>query len=720
MREPLLQDKAGVIKTAHIANAEAMLKKYPEIGEIIKDIRDSLRADVDLAYETGLIDAATKAKWNAKKYYMPMYRPEKDLDTFENDSRVWGVGTGAKTAKNAANYKREGHEHKVNLWDNVKKHHAFMIASSMQNETRNLAAEQLAKYGEVSLAKDQSKTSSDGNLAAYKDGEKVWYVVHNPDALVAFQNFSHSLSPIMQIMGGATKVLRTTALVNPVYWYRQLVRDPLAATFVANVGVITPLHALKEFGAIILGASKEAKLLRARGVVGPVDLAHNYNDLQSQIGKAMKYDKGIWSKISNNIMRIHEASDSATRVAVYKSAMKIAKKEGLVGKDAENFAVAKSRESINFAVHGTSKTLNDIRTATPFFSSTLNGLDTVYRAAVGHNLNPKEAKEIKDKFVNRAVMMASMSALYAMVMQGDKSYQKTDNSITDGNWLIPGEDDEHGIHSFFRVPVPFEVGFLFKTIPEILIRRMSNNTTNKELFDSLRRGMINNAPPLPFIAHGIKPALETATNYDFHNLRPIETAAETQKSVETRGAGENALYDWMSKDLGLKNIHLSPKKIKHLLTGYFSEMAAVGAALADSAINSIKGIDKTPTASVYKSPWIRSVMTDPESSKHLTELYDVFNSSQAIVNDLNGYTKSGDKASIKEMLANPDTKQAMQKAQILSDPHTMVSDIRNQIKVLSNRPDSEVNRKRIRALRYKSNQIAEKGILAVRKYETKQ
>ena len=301
MREPLLQDKAGVIKTAHIANAEAMLKKYPEIGEIIKDIRDSLRADVDLAYETGLIDAATKAKWNAKKYYMPMYRPEKDLDTFENDSRVWGVGTGAKTAKNAANYKREGHEHKVNLWDNVKKHHAFMIASSMQNETRNLAAEQLAKYGEVSLAKDQSKTSSDGNLAAYKDGEKVWYVVHNPDALVAFQNFSHSLSPIMQIMGGATKVLRTTALVNPVYWYRQLVRDPLAATFVANVGVITPLHALKEFGAIILGASKEAKLLRARGVVGPVDLAHNYNDLQSQIGKAMKYDKGIWSKISNNI-----------------------------------------------------------------------------------------------------------------------------------------------------------------------------------------------------------------------------------------------------------------------------------------------------------------------------------------------------------------------------------------------------------------------------------
>ena len=716
MREPLLQDKNGVTRDVHIANAEAMLKKYPEIGEVIQDIRDSLRADVDLAYKTGLIDAATKTKWNAKKYYMPMYRPD-DLNALENENRIWGVGTGAKSAKNAADYKREGHTHQVNLWDNIKKHHAFMISSAMQNETRNIAAEQLSKFGEVSLAKDQSKSSSDGNLAAYKDGEKVWYIVKDPDALVAFQNFSHTLGPVMNLLGGTTNVLRTTALVNPVYWYRQLVRDPLAATFVANVGVITPLHAAKEFGTIILGRSKEAKLLRARGVVGPVDLAHNYNDMNRQMGKAVSYDKNVASKIWSSIQRIHEASDSATRVAVYKSAMKIAKKEGLSGKDAENFAVAKARESINFAVHGTSSTLNAIRTTTPFFSSTLNGLDTVYRAATGHNLNPKEAKEVKAKFVNRAVMVASMSAMYAMIMQSDKSYQKTDNAVTDGNWLIPGEDDEHGVHSFFRVPIPFEVGFLFKTIPEVLVRRMASNTTNKELFASLARGIVNIAPPLPFIAHGLKPAIETATNYDFHNLRPIETAAEMQRSVGSRGAGENALWDWMSEDLGLKNIHLSPKKIKHLFTGYFSEMAAVGAALADSAINSAKGIDKTPTASIYKSPWVRSIMTDPETSKHTTELYDLFNSSQAIVNELNSYKKVGNKAKIKEMMADSDTKRALVESSILKDSHNSVSDIRNQIKTLAERPDSEANRKRIRELRYRSNQISEKGIMAVRKYE---
>ena len=719
MREPLLQDKNGVTRDVHIANAEAMLKKYPEIGEVIQDIRDSLRADVDLAHKTGLIDAATKAKWNAKKYYMPMYRPD-DLKALENENRIWGVGTGAKSAKNAAEYKREGHTHQVNLWDNIKKHHAFMISSAMQNETRNIAAEQLSKFGEVSLAKDQSKSSGDGNLAAYKNGEKVWYIVKDPDALVAFQNFSHTLGPVMNLLGGTTNVLRTTALVNPVYWYRQLVRDPLAATFVANVGVITPLHAAKEFGAIILGRSKEAKLLRARGVVGPVDLAHNYNDMNRQMGKAVSYDKNVASKIWSTIQRIHEASDSATRVAVYKSAMKIAKKEGLSGKDAENFAVAKARESINFAVHGTSSTLNAIRTTTPFFSSTLNGLDTVYRAATGHNLNPKEAKEVKAKFVNRAVMMASMSAMYAMIMQSDKSYQKTDNAVTDGNWLIPGEDDEHGVHSFFRVPVPFEVGFLFKTIPEVLIRRMASNTTNKELFASLARGIVNNAPPLPFIAHGLKPAIETATNYDFHNLRPIETAAEMQRSVGSRGAGENALWDWMSEDLGLKNIHLSPKKINHLFTGYFSEMAAVGAALADSAINSAKGVDKTTTASIYKSPWMRSIMTDPETSKHTTELYDLFNSSQAIVNELNSYKKVGNKAKIGRMMADSNTKKALVESNILKDSHTAVSDIRSQIKALAERPDSEANRNRIRELRYKSNQVAEKGIMAIRKYEGKE
>jgi hypothetical protein len=113
-------------------------------------------------------------------------------------------------------------------------------------------------------------------------------------------------------------------------------------------------------------------------------------------------------------------------------------------------------------------------------------------------------------------------------------------------------------------------------------------------------------------------------------------------------------------------------------------------------------------------------MTDPETSKYTTELYDLFNSSQAIVNELNSYKKVGNKAKIKEMMADSDTKKALVESSILKGSHNSVSDIRSQIKSLAERPDSEANRKRIRELRYRSNQISEKGIMAVRKYEGKE
>ena len=330
--------------------------------------------------------------------------------------------------------------------------------------------------------------------------------------------------------------LRTGALFNPIYWYRQLVRDPLAANFVANVGgVITPLHAMAHFAHILTGKSKDFKTLREHGVVGPVDLTHNYNMMQNHIGKAMSYDRDIWSKIKNQLVRIHEASDSATRVAVYREALKDAKKMGLSGQDAENYAVHRARESINFAVHGTSEILHAIRVSTPFFSSTLNGLDTVYRAATQHNLSPREGRELKKRFVSRAVMMSTMSAIYAICMQSNKDYQKLDPVDADGNWLIAGTPNENGDTPFYKIPAPFEVGFLFKTLPELFVRRMYGNATNKEIIDSVNKGMASNIlPPIPLVGQALKPALETMMNYDIHNMRQIESAHDQTLNVEMR------------------------------------------------------------------------------------------------------------------------------------------------------------------------------------------
>jgi hypothetical protein len=710
-KEYLAIDREKVVSPAHIARIEAVMKKYPETKVILEDIRDLLRSHVELAHATGLIDAHTARKWNSKKDYIPMYKPE-DLESFENEGSSWGIGMGSKTIKNAADYRREGHLHKINVWDNLQKHTALMVASSAQNEMRRTAVSQLSRFGEVVKAKDQGRTSVDGNLALYENGVKTWYIVKDPDALVAFQNFNYGAKPLMQMAG---KMLRVGALYNPIYWYRQLVRDPLAANLVANVGgIVTPFHTVAQLAHILSGRSTNFKTLREHGVVGPVDLTHNYNSMQDQIGKAMSYDKNIWSTIKNQLIRVHEASDSATRVALYNNALKDAKKLGLSGQDAENYATHRARDSINFAVHGTSEALHTIRVSTPFFSSTLNGLDTVYRAAKQHNLSPRESKELRNRFYSRALMMSTMTAMYTILLQDDEAYKDMPASEKDGNWLVPTGKDKNGKTIFFKVPAPFEVGFLFKTLPELMVNRLNSDATNKEIFKSVKDGLIANAlPPIPLVPQLLKPLAETITNYDLHNMRPIESANELNKMVESRGEGENAFYDWLSKDLKLKEIYLSPKKVQHLWQGYFAQLGAVTASLADSLITSAKGEGKTPVNP--ESGLLKGILTDPTKSKYKTEFYDMANDAAKIVNSLNSYDSTGQGEKVKEMVAKPETKRALQVHDMSSKAELDIADIREAINTLKHRPDSPENREKIRNLKLTENKIAKSVVKASEK-----
>ena len=436
--------------------------------------------------------------------------------------------------------------------------------------------------------------------------------------------------------------------------------------------------------------------------------------MQDQIGKAMSYDKNIWSTIKNQLIRVHEASDSATRVALYNNALKDAKKLGLSGQDAENYATHRARDSINFAVHGTSEALHTIRVSTPFFSSTLNGLDTVYRAAKQHNLSPRESKELRNRFYSRALMMSTMTAMYTILLQDDEAYKDMPASEKDGNWLVPTGKDKNGKTIFFKVPAPFEVGFLFKTLPELMVNRLNGDATNKEVFKSVRDGLIANAlPPIPLTPQLLKPLVETVTNYDLHNMRPIESANELNKMVESRGEGENAFYDWLSKDLKLKDINLSPKKVQHLWQGYFAQLGAVTASLADSLITSAKGEGKTPVNP--ESGLLKGILTDPTKSKYKTEFYDMANDAAKIVNSLNSYDSTGQGEKVKEMVAKPETKRALQVHDMSSKAELDIADIREAINTLKHRPDSPENREKIRNLKLTENKIAKSVVKASEK-----
>jgi hypothetical protein len=206
-----------------------------------------------------------------------------------------------------------------------------MLAGAYQNQVRKLAVEQLIGADAASIPSRMKNGKlvgaplTEGINLRYKDPTNpladnkgvVHVIVDNPVDLAAFETHHYELSPLLKFFGGATNILRAGALINPMFWIRQLIRDPIHAALVANSGITTPFHSAKEFINVLANNSPEARILAERGVIGQYDSTLDLHTYLEQTGKE-QLPKGNLNKLFHKLMQIHEASDASTRIAIFK------------------------------------------------------------------------------------------------------------------------------------------------------------------------------------------------------------------------------------------------------------------------------------------------------------------------------------------------------------------------------------------------------------------
>jgi hypothetical protein len=576
------------VTQAHITWANAQINAVPETQEVFDIFRATNVGLIDLWESVGLLTPAEAANYRQKTFYVPLYAAREDL-SFDDQESYTGKGTGTKTVRMLD--RLEGADIQRNIWENMDKHYASMTAAAFQNQTRRVAVEQLQTVGAVKIS------TTDDNPAVnlrYKDPSHpnanqhgvVSVILDNPNDLAAFQMMHYELGPIMKGLSATTQALRATALINPMYWIKQLIRDPIHAAIVARTGIVTPFHSAKEYYNILANNSEEALLLARRGVIGQIDSTIDLVDFLKQVGTE-KLNPTKLDQLIRKVMRMHEASDAATRVAIYKKAKAEGLAKGMSEAEATDYGVFKSRESINFAIRGNSRTLNFLRHSIPFFSAAITGLDTLYRAASGYGLNPEEKKAAQQLFIKRAGMLAMLSTAYAMVLQDDEDYQKLPDNVKDNNWLLPNPFG--GGHSFIKIAIPYEVGFLFKTVPEASVRYMAGTSTGKEVLASYLGGLKRNLPGEGIlIPQAAKPALEAITNYSFFTGRGIEGMSDQGLPTAQRGPNASEVAKVLSK-AGLDKVGISPAKFDHLMQGYFAELGTFSTGMAGSAIAAATG-----------------------------------------------------------------------------------------------------------------------------------
>lgn len=355
---------------------------------------------------------------------------------------------------------------------------------------------------------------------------------------------------VFRVMAMPARLLRKAVTATPLYAGKQLFRDSLAAPLLSGADFTPVMGALREIGSV------NKATLERRGVIGGQIFTGTNEDL-SLVLKRIADNKPGWMNSLAKWEAMSMEADALTRRAQYNSYIN----QGL----SEMEATLMSLESMNFNKRGASPSIHILSSLIPFFNAQIQSLNVLYKALRG-KLPFNEKLKIQEKLLTRGAMLAGVSLAYASMMQDDEAYKNATPDQKYGNWFVrvPGVDEP------VRLPIPFEIGYIFKALPEAIYNSMRNEHGTEEATKAFEQILLQLIPGgtsygLP---QAIRPAIEAGLGKSFYTGRDILSPHEAAMLPENQFRDNTTE---ISKLIG-KTAGVSPIKIDELVRGYTGTM----------------------------------------------------------------------------------------------------------------------------------------------------
>jgi len=290
------------------------------------------------------------------------------------------------------------------------------------------------------------------------------------------------------------------------------------------------------------------------------------------------------------------------------------------GDEAE--ALKRALEVMNFNRKGRSAVVRILTAAVPFLNARIQGLDVFFRAGVspayrslrGLSVTDQE-KAIMRRFWIRGSTMMALSVMYYFAVCDDDDYKKQEQETKDNYWIVP--------YAGIKIGTPFEVGTLFKTIPERIAAYATGRNTGEQFREAMYRAFNSTIPisPTAYIPQVFKPMLEYSTNFNFFTMRPI--VGQGMEGVDAKyqvGPSTSLTFQELGKMLGV-----SPLKAEQMYKGYTGTMGMYLVDVMD-AVMQTGGANPKATKRFEQLPFIKRLALDPEARGDVTSYYDLRNS----------------------------------------------------------------------------------------------
>ena len=593
---------------------------------------------VDMLAESGTISKDKAAQLKSKNY-IPYYRSRGGVvDLVIGNEAPIRIGS---LKDQPYLHELAGGEEKIqDFFKSMVANTNMITEMTLRNNATSSVANTLQGLGIAEVRKGSGQAGPD--VIRFKSNGKDYHAVIDTSKNAEFSDISPQLlvkgmegiptqlPGIVKMLGVPANWLRKGVVRNPFYAYKQLVRDPISAWLTTGANFTPILSSLKEVNRALRGGSETAKRLQEAGILGGEVFTGRAEDLH-QIVTHLESGKISFNGAMTLLDKMATEADASTRSVLYDSL----RKQGLTDMQAQ----IATMESMNFNTRGASPSMHWMNTMVPFFNSAIQGYNVMYKAFTGKMPFAKQL-ELQNKLIKRGSLIAGMSILYAIANQDTEAYKNATPDQRYLNWIIPGMGKEG--KEGFRLPIPFEAGYIFKAFPEALVNLAYSDDKAREGLDAIK-AVVNASTP-SVIPTAIKAPLEMAMNKSLFTGQDIES-----KRLLAMEPGQRA-YDNTSeaaKQLGAM-LNVSPVQIDYLARNYFGGIYTTISSLVNPAI--VDSANVKPEGTMSDLP-VFGQMFQPQDAGGITQrAYQVMEKASQKSATFKHITDTGDEKKAQEYL----------------------------------------------------------------------
>lgn len=561
------------------------------------------KALMNLLAQSGYISQETANALTKHGDYVGFYR--------QGDKLMDGEGTVTIGDISKQKYLQElvgGGQQIVDFQTSALQNTSLIMDLALRNLATRNTAFMLESLGYAKIRDNVGPASA--NIVRFKRHGKDVHAVVDTDAsglptevlMKGLEGVATTLPAGIKLLQGPANLLRKWVTRMPMYVVRQVMRDSMAAAIVSGSDAMPITTATKQLYSIYKGTNQVERGLQEKGFLGGQQFTGDMAQDKKLI-ESIASGKVGFARMMDKLDRLAMAADASARVTAYNSYIA----QGMSDMEASLAAL----EIMNFTKRGVSPTARYAAMLIPFFNAQVQGLNVLAKSFRGTNLFEKKLN-MRKKMLERGSILMGMTLLYAMAMQDDEAYKNATIEERMNNWFVrlPGLDEP------LRVPIPFEIGTVFKAIPELLFNLAASDTQLKDALPAVGNTIRNTLPGGSNwgVPQAMKPLIEIGTNHSFFTGKEIE--GQRFAGIEP-GMRYNKSTTELAKALGA-TLGISPIKIDYLVRGYMGSAGILMMSAMDPFMEDAGPVDRK----LSEMPFIGGAFQPNEGRGYINSAYD--------------------------------------------------------------------------------------------------